>query len=332
MPYKPKLKSEASKSRSKSKYKVVNWTEYNKSLKKRGELSFYFPKGDLKALFINDNPYVPGMSGQQATYSDAYIELIFTFYRMLNMGMRQTAGYFEDFWRTNNIDIAVPSFGHLSDLFGKVPVKIKLYCEKIVDRVNKGESITLILDSTGMRFGKASHWYEEKYGKPCDNRPWRKLHLGIDPNMNMHSAAVTDYSASDISMVNDLLNIEAPVEKVISDGAYYSINGVQNLSDKGITPVIPPPSNAVVHGDEATEWHDKIVKYIQEKETVYAFYKKYGYGLRALVDAQIARIKRCIGTSFKTQKIESQENEGTIIANLINQWNAFGKCKSVKIS
>ena len=63
MHYKPKLKLEASKSRSKQKYKVVNWTEYNKSLKKRGELSFYFPKGDLKALFINENPYVPGLSG-----------------------------------------------------------------------------------------------------------------------------------------------------------------------------------------------------------------------------------------------------------------------------
>jgi len=148
----------------------------------------------------------------------------------------------------------------------------------------------------------------------------------------MHSVAVTDYSSSDISMVDDLLNIEAPVAKVISDGAYYSINGVQTLSDKGIIPVIPPPSNAIVHGKDDTIWHDKIVKYIQEKDTVYAFHKKYGYGIRALVEAQISRIKRCIGTSFKTQKIESQENEGTIIGNIINQWNAFGKCQSVKIS
>jgi len=67
MPYKPKLKSPSTKSRSKPKYKVINWTEYNKSLKKRGELSFYFPKGDLKALFINETPYVPGLSGQQAS-------------------------------------------------------------------------------------------------------------------------------------------------------------------------------------------------------------------------------------------------------------------------
>ncbi|PIZ32819.1 MAG: transposase [Alphaproteobacteria bacterium CG_4_10_14_0_8_um_filter_37_21] len=99
MPYKPKLKSSSTKSRSKPKYKVINWAEYNKKIQKRCELSFYFLKGDLKALFINENPYIPSLSGQQATYSYAYIELIFTFYRLFNFGMRQTSGYFENFWR-----------------------------------------------------------------------------------------------------------------------------------------------------------------------------------------------------------------------------------------
>jgi len=54
------------------------------------------------------------------------------------------------------------------------------------------------------------------------------LHLGIDPHLNMRSVAVTDYSASDISMVDDLRNIKAPVEKVISDGAYYKYSWRSN--------------------------------------------------------------------------------------------------------
>jgi len=271
MPYKPKLKSPSTKSRSKPKYKVINRSAYNKSFKKRGELSFYFPKGDLIALFINETPYVPGLSGQQATYSDAYIELIFTFYCLFYFGIRQTAGYFEDFWRNKNLDIGVPSFGHLSDLFSKVPLKVRQVCEEAIARINKGESVVMLCDSTGMCFGKASHWYEEKYGKPCDNTPWRKLHIGIDQVMNMHSVEVTDYSSSDICMMDDLLNIKTHVSKVIADGAYYSINGAQTLSDKGIIPVMPPPSNSIIHEKGKTMWHDKIVKYIQEKETVYAF-------------------------------------------------------------
>jgi hypothetical protein len=180
MPYKQKLKSPSTKSRAKPKYKVINWREYNKSLKKRGELSFYFPKGDLKALFINEIHYVSCLSGQKATYSDAYIELIFTFYRLFNFGMRQTLGYFEDFWRNKNPDIGVPSFGHLSDLLSKVPLRVRQFCEEAIARVNNGESLVMLCDSTGMRFGNASHWYEEKYGKPCDNTPWRKLHICIE--------------------------------------------------------------------------------------------------------------------------------------------------------
>jgi hypothetical protein len=52
---------------------------------------------------------------------------------------------------------------------------------------------------------------------------------------------------------------------------------------------------------------------------------KYGYGKRSLVEAQISRIKRCVGMSLLTQRDQSQKNKGTIIANIINQWNSFGK-------
>jgi hypothetical protein len=74
-----------------------------------------------------------------------------------------------------------------------------------------------------------------------------------------------------------------------------------------------------------------IVQYIKDKGTVYSFHKKYNYGIRARVEAQISRIKRCIGDSFQTKKFESQKNEGIVIANIINFWNSLGKCHSVKI-
>jgi hypothetical protein len=64
---------------------------------------------------------------------------------------------------------------------------------------------------------------------------------------------------------------------------------------------------------------------LKTKEACMFFIKTVGYGLRALIEAQISRIKRCIGSSLKTQRLESQEREGKIIANILNQWNAFGK-------
>jgi hypothetical protein len=60
---------------------------------------------------------------------------------------------------------------------------------------------------------------------------------------------------------------------------------------------------------------------------MYAFHKKYGYGIRALIEAQFSRIKRCIGSSLLTERDNSKKTEG----NIINLWNSFGRCESVKI-
>jgi hypothetical protein len=333
MPYKEKLKNPSANPRAKAKYKVTNWTDYNKSLRKRGAISLYFPKGEPELLFVNRKPYLSGISGQQATYKEPYIELMFTLYRLFGWGLRQITGYFEDLWKTKKLAIPVPSFGHLSDLFAALPVKIHQFCDVLKARIARGESIDLILDSTGLRFGKASHWYETKYGKPCINTPWRRMHLSMDPEMNMHGLEITDLEKSDIGMMSQLVptNEGQKIGKVLADGAYYSIEGTQALYDRGIIPVIPPPIHAVVHGIESTQWHDYIVQYIKDKGTVYAFHKKYGYGKRSLVEAQISRVKRCVGTSLLTQRDQSQKNEGTIVANIINQWNSFGKCVSAKI-
>ena len=60
----------------------------------------YFPSGELKAQFVNAKPYTRGVSGREPTYTTAYIELIFTFYRLFGRGMRQITSYMEDYWAT----------------------------------------------------------------------------------------------------------------------------------------------------------------------------------------------------------------------------------------
>lgn len=148
MPYKEaiKLKTKLGSTTpiQKSQYKVVNWPEYNKSLRNRGKLSLYFPKGDLRSQFINDNSYSKGVAGRTAIYSSAYIEVIFIHYRLFGWGMRQITGYFEDLWKSKDLDIAVPSFGNLSDLFYSLSVEVKQFCNKLKKRLEAGEDVSLI--------------------------------------------------------------------------------------------------------------------------------------------------------------------------------------------
>ncbi|MFP4896980.1 transposase [Paraburkholderia sp. EG304] len=155
------------------------------------------------------------------------------------------------------------------------------------------------------------------------------MHLSIDPEMNVHQIAITGDNVSDEAGLNAMLAVDANVDCVIADGAYYSIAQTEAWSACGVLPVIPPPANAVVHNQPATRWYDHLVRYIKDKG-IHAFRNKYGYGQRALVEAQISRIKRCIGARLLTRKTESQQREGAIIANLVNLWNSFGKAVCVK--
>ena len=61
----------------------------------------------------------------------------------------------------------------------------------------------------------------------------------------------------------DLIPKDINVKKLIADKGYYSIVLLEKLSSQGIMPVIPPPPHAVVHGEEWSKWHDKIVQYIK---------------------------------------------------------------------
>jgi hypothetical protein len=164
---------------------------------------------------------------------------------------------------------------------------------------------------------------EEKYGKKAARTPWRKMHLAIDPDMNIHAIEITGTEVSDSEGMDRILPTDLPIDRVIADGAYYarrkslwdSIERGEALNDRGIVAVIPPPSNAVVRGDENAKLHDQTVQYILDKAAFMRFTKS---------------IKRCIGAKLLTQKLESQKCEGVVIANIINLWNSFGRPVSVK--
>lgn len=49
-----------------------------------------------------------------------------------------------------------------------------------------------------------------------------------------------------------LLPDDLPVDHVIADGAYYSIERAEDPSRSGMFPVIPPPSHAVIHCEQLT--------------------------------------------------------------------------------
>jgi hypothetical protein len=163
---------------------------------------------------------------------------------MFGWGMRQISGSMEDYWVVRGLDNPVPSFGHLSDRFAALELTVRQRCERLTQRLARGEAVSLIVDSTGMNFGRAGEWHEQKYGRKAAQTPWRKVHLSSDPDMNVHAIRVTSTKVSDSEGMDAVLAVDAPVDRVIADGAYYSIERTEAWSRCGVLPVIPPPAHA----------------------------------------------------------------------------------------
>ncbi|KVU37328.1 hypothetical protein WK65_22535 [Burkholderia ubonensis] len=89
----------------------------------------------------------------------------------------------EESWRLRGLEIAVPSFWQLSERFATLTVPVQQRGERLADRLANGEAISLIVNSTGM--GRASEWHRQKSGRDASRTPWRKVHLSIDPDMNI---------------------------------------------------------------------------------------------------------------------------------------------------
>jgi hypothetical protein len=198
------------------------------------------------------------VSGREPTYTTGYIELIFTFYRLFGWGMRQITGCMEDYRATRGLDIPVPSASQPGERFASLELSVTQRCEHLARRLARGETVSLIVDSTGLSFGRASQWYEEEYGQKPARTPWRKMHLSIDADMNVQAIRITTTEVSDSEAMDTVLPADVPLDRVIADGAYYSIERTQAFSKAGITPVIPAPAHAVVHGKPETGWHDQI--------------------------------------------------------------------------
>jgi len=75
----------------KGKYKVTNWSDYNKSLKDRGDITFWFSE-DVEDNWVEPDPVIK-RRGRQVKYSKVALETIYTFRQIFNLCLRQAEGF-----------------------------------------------------------------------------------------------------------------------------------------------------------------------------------------------------------------------------------------------
>ena len=89
-----------------SKYRVRNWSDYNQSLKQRGDLFIWFNKDSRKAWYHKGKR----KPGGKIIYSDTAIERFLTVRLVYKLAMRQTEGFLSGIGNQFKINLAIPDY------------------------------------------------------------------------------------------------------------------------------------------------------------------------------------------------------------------------------
>src|SRR3954453_4374022 len=155
------------------KRKVVNWREYDKSLRRRGGLTVWFSDEVIEG---GEAERRTGRGGRPE-YSDLAILTGLTFKAVFRLAYRQTEGLIGSVIRLLGLDLPVPDHTTLSRRAATLEVPRPRSGN--ADAGRDAAPVHLLVDSTGLKLCGPGEWLVEKHGS-CKRRSWRKLHLGVD--------------------------------------------------------------------------------------------------------------------------------------------------------
>jgi hypothetical protein len=311
----------------KTKYKIVNWSEYNRSLINRGSLTFWFSKDSLKKWKSTKHT---NAKGRPEIYSDDAILCALILRQVFNLPLRGLQGFIASVFNMLNLDLPVPGYTQIcrrSKTLGHMLKKLSN--KKITD---------IVFDSSGLKVYGEGEWKVRTHGKG-KRRTWRKIHMGLCPHtQEIMLCELTHNNKSDAQVAEKLLDqVIETIDRVYGDGAYDDRQFREKVYLKGGRCLIPPPRNATYKGT-VEGWERQRDANIAEiiglggDELARKLWKKLsGYHQRSLVETAFSRIKRILGPNLKAHLFENQMIEAQIKCLIINKMTSLGMPQSEPI-
>jgi hypothetical protein len=304
------------------RYKVTNWREYNESLVRRGDITFWFD-ADVVASWQHEN--AASKVGRPFLYSDLAIEALLTLRELLRLPYRQTEGFARSLAALMQVQLAIPDFTSLQKRAAKL---------NIVSRVSSvpREPIHVVVDSSGVKVYGEGEWKVRFHGLER-RREWRKLHIAIDPSTQEIVAHVlTTNHVGDAGQVAPLLDqVGRSVKKFYGDGGYDQWNVYETLAARDITPLISIRKSASIkqHRNRAGAPlpRDENLRGIRRLGRR-GWKRAVGYHRRSLVETAFSRLKRIFGETLKNRHLINQRTEAAVRCKLLNHFTRLGLPKS----
>jgi hypothetical protein len=298
-------------------YKVANWSQYNESLVRRGDITFWFDE-DVIDAWEHDN--AQWKVGRPFTYSDLAIQTLLSMRELFRLTYRQTEGFGRAIAKLMQAEVAIPDYTSLQKRAAKLSVSICCAATH--------GSIEVVVDSTGLKVYGEGEWKVRQHGQG-QRRTWRKLHLAVNPATHEIVAQVlTDSGAADADQAEPLLDqIEPEVQAFYADGAYDQWKVYDVLKQRGVWSIIPPRKNAKIkqHGNSAADplERDECLRQIR-RDGRKAWKKSIGYHRRSLAETAMSRLKRSFGERLKNRTLPHQVVEAALRAKLLNWFVLLG--------
>jgi hypothetical protein len=311
------------KNNTKKAYRIRNWKEYNAALVNRGSLTLWI-SNEATSSWYND--VLSGGRGASDHYSDVAIECVLMLQQVFHLPLRATQGLCQSVLALMAVELETPNYTTLCRRRGDLEVQLRATAPK--KGLKKGESLHVLVDSTGMKVFGEGEWKVRQHGY-CYRRTWRKLHLAIDgASQQILATMVTDASVSDDDVLDDLLDqLDVDIECVIADGAYDKKKCYTSITNAGARAIIPPRRGAKIwqHGNKKSERHDRDENLRGVRKKGRAGWKRSsGYHERSLAETAMYRMKQIFSNKLTARGFDSQCVEAFLRCAALNRMTNLG--------
>ena len=301
----------------KTKYRVSNWPDYDRSLVERGNLTVWLSPDAIARW----NAKPSGRRGGQRKYSDLAIETALTLRLLLQLPLRHAEGFLRSLFDLMGLALDVPDHTTLSRRAKKL--KVSLRVPKKLGRID------LVIDSSGLAIFGEGEWAAAKHGGK-GVRGCKKLHLGVDGDGVIVDQRLTDASVDDGSVGVDFVDgVPGKVRRVIGDGAYDSRALYDAAISRGAKVVVPPIKTAQT-GCRGCRARDRIVRRIR-KVGRRQWKKESGYHQQARAENTFMRFKRILGDRLHARDADGQSVEARLACNILNRMTELGMPESAAV-
>lgn len=307
------------KKNKKRKKRKINWSEYNESLVRRGEVIFdtdFLENWRAELKLMNK-----GKEGAKYLYPNSLISLLAIVHVYL-LPYRQLEG----FLRMMSIHIeklqeAVPDY---TTMWWRV-VKVKVHLNPEVNL--EKDIITIAVDSTGIKVTNRGEWIREKWNNNNNNnnnkkrRGFIKIHVAVNVRtkkiLSMEVTKEDVYDGKMLKKVVDNVVSENDVKKVLADGAYDSKDNFMYLERMGIEPVIRVRRNSSIKANICMSRKMVVIEQLRDMKW---WKKKHGYGMRWIAESAFSSMKRMFGEYVSSVKWNNIVNELLLKASIYNMF------------